>query len=159
MSDAFEVTVEQVPERTVLTERRRLRVDALPDFLRGAFEQQRAAIGAAAALAGAPFAVFHGPVTEDDDGPVEACTPVDGDVARVAGEHRTDPAHDEAFTAITRAQLEYPQVLRAYDAVAGWIAQRGGEVTGPPREVYLEDVDAAAPEDRIARIAFPCRVP
>lgn len=159
MSEVFEVAVETVPERTVVTEQRPLRVDALPDFLRGAFERQRVAIGAAAALAGAPFAVFHGPVTEEDDGPVEACTPVDGDIARVAAEHRADPAHDEAFTVITRAQLEYPAVLQAYDAVAGWVAQRGGEVTGPPREVYLEDVDAAAPHDRVARIAFPCRLP
>jgi effector-binding domain-containing protein len=159
MSDAFEVTIERVPERTVLTEQRRLRVDALAGFLRTAFEQQRAAIGAAAALAGAPYAVFHGPVTEDDDGPVEACTPVDGDVARVAAAHRVEPAHDEAFTTITRAQLEYPHVLRAYDAVAGWVEQQGGEIAGPPREVYLGDVDAAAPDDRIARIAFPCRTP
>ncbi|MDH2442526.1 hypothetical protein QDR37_01070 [Amnibacterium sp. CER49] len=159
MGDAFEVAVERVPERTVLTEQRRLRVDALADFVRGAFERQRAAVGSAAAIAGAPFAVFHGPVSEDEDGPVEACTPVDGDVSRVAAEHRTEPAHDEAFTTISRAQLEYPGVLRAYDAVVAWIEQRGGETTGAPREVYLGDVDAAAPDDRIARIAFPCRLP
>jgi hypothetical protein len=31
---------------------------------------------------------------------------------------RTEPAHDEAFTTITKAQWDYPAILAAYDAVA-----------------------------------------
>jgi len=31
---------------------------------------------------------------------------------------RTEPAHDEVYTTITKAQWAYPAILAAYDAVA-----------------------------------------
>ena len=51
---------------------------------------------------------------------------------------RTEPAHDEAFTTITKGEWEYPAILAAYDAVAGSAeaaARPGSRLSC--REVYL----------------------
>ncbi len=69
---------------------------------------------------------------------------------------RTEPAHDEAYTTITKAQWAYPAILAAYDAVAC-----SPEATARPgsrlscREVYLAEPDTIGEDDLICDIAFP----
>jgi len=75
---------------------------------------------------------------------------------------RVEPAQRLAYTRITKAQVEYPQILSAYDADAQWLGTNG-LTAGPPREVYFADFAAAAPTDEVCDIAFPfggiaCRV-
>jgi hypothetical protein len=58
-------------------------------------------------IAGAFFAIYHGQVNEDSDGPLEWCRPVPDDQAEELAEElaesvpeltlRTEPAHSEAF--------------------------------------------------------------
>ncbi|MFF4341522.1 MerR family transcriptional regulator [Kitasatospora sp. NPDC001540] len=151
-------TVEQrdVPEQLVLTERRRARPQDLDDFIGGAIGRLSALAAAAGGAAGAPFVVYHGQVDEDNDGPVELCLPVDPAAAPgLTAPHRIEPAHREAYTRITKAQLDYPQILSAYDAVCEWADGVGAERTGPGREVYFTDVMSAGPDDRVCDIAFP----
>src|SRR5256885_148641 len=60
------------------------------------------------------FVLYHGPVNNDEDGPVEVCVPVaDGD--------KRLPAGEIAFTEITGEQCRFPQILGAYDAVYRWV--------------------------------------
>lgn len=69
---------------------------------------------------------------------------------------RTEPAHDEAYTTITKSQWEYPAILAAYDAVGC-----SPEVSARPRsrlscrEVYLAEPAAIGADDLICDIAFP----
>jgi hypothetical protein len=69
---------------------------------------------------------------------------------------RTEPAHDEAFTTITKAQWDFPAILAAYDAVAA-----SAEVTARPRgrlscrEVYLAEPDDIGDDDLVCDIAYP----
>jgi hypothetical protein len=69
---------------------------------------------------------------------------------------RTEPAHDEAFTTITKAQWDFPAILAAYDAVAC-----SPEVANRPRsalscrEVYLTEPDTIGDDDLVCDIAFP----
>lgn len=69
---------------------------------------------------------------------------------------RTEPAHDEAYTTITKAQWQYPAILAAYDAVG-----RSPKVAERPnsrlscREVYLADPDQIEEDDLICDVAFP----
>ena len=79
---------------------------------------------------GPSFAIYHGTVTEDDDGPVEVGVPTpDGD--------RELPATEVAFTVARGEQTHYPQIIGAYDAIWDWAKTRGRELDGPPRETYL----------------------
>jgi effector-binding domain-containing protein len=71
---------------------------------------------------------------------------------------RREDAHREAFVRIKKAQVDYPQILSAYDAVAQWIGKEGRSVTASPREVYFTDWDAAGPNDEVCDVAFPVSV-
>jgi hypothetical protein len=116
----------------------------------------------AAHLAGAPPAgpftlIFHGVVDHESDGPVEAVLPCPaGTQASDLVGIRTEPAHDEAFTTITKAQWDYPAILAAYDAVA--CSPQAADRPRSPlscREVYLAEPDAVGEADLICDIAFP----
>jgi len=99
--------------------------------------------------------IYHGEVTEDSDGPAECALPVLGGLDLGGLQHRTEPAHREAFTRITVAQVEYPQIMSAYEAVDQWTREYGREVTGPPREVYLPGFADRGPHEDGCDIAFP----
>ncbi|MEV4560564.1 MerR family transcriptional regulator [Kitasatospora sp. NPDC049285] len=158
INEMFEIEQREVPEQLVLTERRRAYPKDLDGFIGGAIGRLSEAAEAYGGVVGAPFVVYHGDVNEDSDGPVEVCVPVDpARAAEVTVEHRVEPAHREAYTRITRAQVEYPQILSAYDAVCAWAETAGAERTGPGREVYFTDFMAAAPNDPACDIAFPVR--
>jgi hypothetical protein len=105
-----------------------------------------------------PFSlVFHGVVDHDSDGPLEATLACSDDVGatELIG-IRTEAAHDEAFTTITKAQWAYPAILAAYDAVAcspEVIARPGSRLSC--REVYLAEPDTITDGDLICDIAYP----
>jgi hypothetical protein len=69
---------------------------------------------------------------------------------------RTEEAHDEAFTTITKAQWDYPAILAAYDAVAcspEAAARPNGRLSC--REVYLAEPASINDDELICDIAFP----
>lgn len=102
------------------------------------------------------FVVYHGEVNHDSDGPVEVCLPIDPAAAeKVDAPTREEPAHREAYVRITKAQVAFPQILSAYEAVACHLAAQDVAASAPPREVYFTDLMAAGPDDEVCDIAFP----
>ena len=152
----FEIREREVPEQLVLTEQRHVRVTELPHWLPAAMQRLATSAQGYGGVAGAPFVVYHGAVNEDSDGPVEVCVPVSRtQEAATDGALRREPAHREAYVRLTKAQVAYPQILSAYDAVAQWIGAHGRSGTGSPREVYFTDWGAAGPTDEVCDVAFP----
>lgn len=149
----YEIDERDVPEQLVLTEQRRIREPHLDGWLDEAIGRLIAAAGGEPA--GEVFVVYYGEVDEDADGPVEVCVPVEH--ASDGAASRTEPAHRVAFTRLAKAQVEYPQILSAYDAVERWIIEQQRTAAGPPREVYFGDWDAAGPDDQVCDVAFPVR--
>lgn len=149
----FEIREREVPEQLVLTVQRHLRLEELAGFVQPALDRLLRTAERLGGAAGGEFVVFHGEVNQDSDGPVEVCVPVHHGSPEVAT--RVEPAHREAYVRLTKAQFEYPQVLSAYDAVEQWIGARRVTCTGPPREVHLADVDAAALTDEVCDVAYP----
>ena len=78
--------------------------------------------------AGPDFVVYHGEVNEQADGPVEVALPTE------TGEHEL-PETEVAYTVAEGADTEFPAILGAYDAVAGWAKRNGRELAGPPLEI------------------------
>jgi len=152
----FEIQVRDVPEQTVLTEEGRMLADALPGWIGAALWRQHAALDEAGGPAGPPAVLYHGPVTMETEGLVEACTPVAaGAAAGLGAPTRVEPAHREAYVTIPKSLVAFPEILTAYDAVESWITERGETMTGSPREVYFGDFEAAGPDDPVVDIAFP----
>lgn len=153
----YDIQTRDVPEQKVLSTQRNINAGDLPGFIDDACSRLLGHLQAGGIAVGGPaFVVYHGEVTEDSDGPVEVCVPFAGAVepAGTLGV-RLEPAHAEAYTRIPKRELRFPEILRAYDAVADWLHQREQRLTLPPREVYFTDVAAAGDDDPAADIAFP----
>ena len=101
----------------------------------------------------------HGEVDEDGDGPVEQILPISPDrVTEATLPTRTEPAHWEADVTVTRAQIRYPDIMSAYDAVENWIGANGRTIAGPARESYFADPSEGPDNEPVADIAFPIRL-
>jgi hypothetical protein len=103
--------------------------------------------------------IYHGEVNLDSDGPVEVCLPIPARGLASDAAMRLEPAHREAYVRIRKAQVEYPQILSAFDAVAQWLATRELTSSAPPREIYFADFNAAAATDEVCDVAFPIEQP
>lgn len=154
----FDIHQREVPEQLVLTEQRHVHAAELPGWLRAATDRLDKAAQAHGGLAGSWFVVYHGEVDEDSDGPVEVCAPISlVHEGPADASMRREPAHREAYVRLRKAQVEYPQILSAYDAVEHWISSQGLADAGNPREVYFTDFDSAAPTDEVCDVAYPIR--
>ena len=148
-----------VTEQLVLTEQRHVYVGQLI-WTQEATGRLVANAGRCGGVAGQRFVIFHGLVSADSDGPVEVCVPVahpPDDPAKLAW--RVEPAHDEAFIAITRANYEFPAILSVYDQLRHWASAPGRQVAGSPRQVYAPGAEPlfAAPDEHICDVAIPFR--
>jgi len=155
----FEVKTREVPEQKVLTVQRNVYVEDLPPFIEEAMNALYGHLAQAGAEAGeTSFVIYHGAVNEDSDGPVEVCVPFTGSV-ELMGEMRVrlEPAHQEAFTRISKAQVEFPGILKAYDAVYHWVQEHEHEGTASPREVYFAPWGELGPDDPACDVAWPFR--
>lgn len=154
--DMYEIKERAVPAQLVLTEQRHTTVEGLQPWLEVTFGRLWSTAESLGGGSAPLFVIYHGQVDEDNDGPVEVCLPInpDGqDLSQVAT--RTEPAHREAYTRIKKAQVEFPQILSAYDAVEQWITENGKTIGAGPREVYFTDFMNAGPDDEVVDIAFP----
>lgn len=154
----YDVRERDVPEQLVLAEKRALRITDLKKWLPDVMCRLAETAERHGGLGGDQFVIYHGEVNEDSDGPVEACAPVLSPAGLPADlVVRHEAAHREVYVTVTRAQLEFPQILSAYDAVADWIGAAGLSPAGSPREVYPRGVDVAAagPDDPVCQVAYP----
>jgi hypothetical protein len=152
----FEVHTRQVPSRRLMSIERRLHGHQTAAFVKEAKAAFRAHLGDIEPVG--PFSlIFHGPVNDQADGPLEAVLVVPAEVepTELIGV-RVEPAHDEAYTTITKRQWDFPAILAAYDAVAGSpeaTERQGAQLSC--REVYLAEPDEIGDDDLICDIAFP----
>jgi len=152
----FPIQTRHVPAQRVMSMQRRLRAPETEGFVR---EAKAAFAGHLNGISPTgPFTlIFHGVVDHESDGPLEAILGCPDEV-QVTDEIgiRVEPAHDEAFTTITKAQWDFPAILAAYDAVAG-----SAEVAARPkgrlscREVYVAEPETIGADDFVCDIAFP----
>jgi DNA-binding transcriptional MerR regulator len=121
----FEVKIRETSAQRYASRTAKLHVAELEGFITGTIGEL-----AADGMDGAPFCIFHGPVNETDDGPVEVGVPRgSGDRELAAGEL--------AYTVVDEANANFPEILGAYDAIARWAKEHGREFAGSPREIYL----------------------
>jgi DNA-binding transcriptional MerR regulator len=136
----YDVLTKQVGERSYVSRTERVLVSELDAYLSETF----AALGPPDE--DRPFVIFHGPVNNEEDGPIEVCVPKNGGDKRL-------PAGEVAFTEIAGAQCEFPEVLGAYEAVYRWAKEHGREPGGPPREIHVDP----SPGAMRLEVALPLR--
>jgi DNA-binding transcriptional MerR regulator len=155
----YSVATREVPAQQVVSQTRSVVVKDLVPFIMDAYTTLEGRLRTANRTPEqAWFVIYHGEVNEDSDGPVEVCLPYPGSAIGEAGEGvvaRIEPARREAYTTVTRAQTQFPDILEAYAAVEQWIDDNDATVAGSPREVYFVDGSKIAPDDPFCDVAFP----
>jgi DNA-binding transcriptional MerR regulator len=153
----YQVHTRAVPEQRVLTVSRHVKQPELVPFTMEAIDQLFTALDGTSAKTESPwFAIYHGVVDADSDGPVEVCLPFVGELEAPTGmQIRIEPAHHEAFTTVDLEHTKFPDILEAYDAVRGYLGREGLEPTGSPREVYFAEPTNLSPGDPFCDIAWP----
>jgi DNA-binding transcriptional MerR regulator len=126
----FEVQTKQVESQPYVGRTKRTRVPELEPFIVETIKD----LMAANEPSGNAFAVYHGAVNEQDDGPVEVGLPT------AAGDKQL-PGGEVAYTNVQGDQCQFPEILGAYDAIARWARENGRELAGPPREIYRDERD------------------
>ncbi len=130
-------------DRAVLSVLRRMRPDEMDQVISGEARRLREIARAAGlTVTGDAFGIFHAPVTDESDGPLEIVVPVDdlvppdtdrldADVRsyRLAGGHVAE-RHAEG------RETDFPDILARYDEVHAWITASGRTPVGPPREIW-----------------------
>jgi DNA-binding transcriptional MerR regulator/effector-binding domain-containing protein len=154
--EMYQIQERDMPEQIVLTEQRHVLVDELPSWIGAAGMRLMKSAEGHGGVTGPMLVIYHGEVNQDSDGPVEVCIPI-RNVNESANDAavRREPAHREAYTRITKAQVAFPQIVSAYEAVDQWIRSNGKQLSASPREVYFADWDASGPNDEVCDIAFP----
>ncbi len=152
----FTIQTRSVAEQRVMSIQRRLFAKDIDNFVTEAKQAFNDHLGTVEAAG--PFTViFHGIVDHEQNGPIEIVLGCDETVqATDQIGIRTEPAHDVAYTTITKAEWAFPAILAAYDAVAcsPEVAARGGSPLSC-REVYVAEPDDIGDDDHICDVAFP----
>ena len=78
--------------------------------------------------------VYHGEVSWESDGPIEVRVPV---VDRDAADG-TEPEGTEFVTDVPFGEVQFPTILRSFDAVRDAAARDHYRASGSPREIYLD---------------------
>ena len=154
--DMHEIQERDIPDQLILTEQRHTTVAGLTDWMGAAIGRHWQTAEAYGGISGPIFVIFHGKVDEDSDGPVEVCGPISApEGTNVTHPNRVEPAHHEVYVRLRKSQVQFPQILAAYDAGERWVRENGRTIGGSPREVYFTDFMHAGPDDEVTDIAWP----
>ena len=156
-----DVHVRDVPARALLTVTENLtapEVGAFAGPLFGLFGGPT--VPRPTGIAGRPFLTYQAEVTQDSDGPVEFCCPVEESAIDEVGlrypdmARKSDPAGREVYLGVTKAEMG---TMLAFEKLRGWFTETHAEPGGHPRQIFLVDPDTAAPQDIVYELAIPLR--
>ena len=134
-----EPTTRTESDRPVLSVLRRMRPDEM-DVVIGEQVDRLSSMAATAGLTvtGPPFGIFHAPITDDSNGPLEIALPVDGLTEPADGDVRSyrlggGPVAERLAEG---KETDFPEILALYDEVHAWITSSGRTSVAPPREIW-----------------------
>jgi DNA-binding transcriptional MerR regulator len=143
-SATYDVGLRDLPDRQVLCLQRHLHASEMLTVGKEFVNKFRGGtVPALDGVAGAPFVIFYGHVSEDSDGPVEWCRPVPADQAAELADRfpeltrRTDPAHQEAFVHLPSAEEAGQQWLPVLQAMEAWGEAHHRQPAGGIRQLLI----------------------
>jgi DNA-binding transcriptional MerR regulator len=158
---SYDIQTRTIGERTLLSISRHLHMDETDAFFGDAFARLRSAAPGVEGIAGCPFLVFYGEVSDDSDGPMELCRPVASfsaaDPVAADVQVRVEPAHDEVYIRVALKDMGWPALMPAADALEAWIRGQGREPAGALRQVLIADQRTAAPDTPVCDLSVPLR--
>jgi len=135
---SLEVNINKIPAQQVLSSTQHIKVNKLDSTIRTSLNAMYALLKEQKLeAAGAPFGIYHGPINEQEDGPIEICITVNGNVnSKGDVEVKELQGGDAACVMTVGPETDFPAILGAYDAAADWIQKNGYAMAESPREVW-----------------------
>ena len=133
------------------------------DAARAVADYWASAESSMAGIAGCPFLVYYGEVSEDSDGPMELCRPLADDSAADPAtemadvQRRVEPAHEEAFIRLAMKDMGWPALAPAVDTLEAWMREQRREPAGALRQVLIADQRTATPDTLVCDLSVPLR--
>lgn len=135
------------PEQPVLSALLRTTVEALDEGMEATLAVlQERATASGVTVSGPAFGIFHAPISEESNGPLEVCLPIQELPAQLAsGQSVTHDPEVRAYALaggsfasveVSGAETSYPAILAAYDQACEWIESEGKQRVGRPREIW-----------------------
>jgi DNA-binding transcriptional MerR regulator len=154
----FDVKTRHVESCKVATIAKSVFQPELDAFISGSFAQIHEHVRNSKLTATMPqWVIFYGPVTPDSASMVEVCVPFLGALEPTNNiAIKLEFAHEEAYARLTKDEMEFPGILHAYDAVAGWLKANNKTCSSlSSREVYFADWMSTAGHELVCDITFP----
>ncbi|HET9142579.1 MerR family transcriptional regulator [Actinophytocola sp.] len=162
----YEVLVRAMPDRAVVSAIRHVHAAQAGDTLGALLARMRQAGPGLPGLAGCPYTIYHGAVSDDSDGPVEIVRPMTDlptaeQAAATLGDIQAhlDPAHDEIAIRLTMAEAAWPAVFPALDAIQAHLTTIGRTPAGPPRQVLIADWRTTPADQPACDLVIPLAAP
>jgi DNA-binding transcriptional MerR regulator len=153
----YDIQTRTIPGRTLVAVTRHVHANEAGPFFSDAFARLRAAGPGIEGIAGCPFVVYYGEVSDDSDGPVELCRPVAAGPADPDLPARTEPSHEEVFIRVAMKDTGWPALAPAADALEAWIRERRRAPAGALRQVLIADQRTAGPDTAVCDLSVPLR--
>ena len=153
----YDIQTRTIPGRKLVAITRHVHANETGPFFSDAFARLRAAGPGLEGIAGCPFVVYYGEVSDDSDGPVELCRPVAADPAQSDLQARTEPSHEEVFIRVAMKDMGWPALAPAVDALEAWIRERRRAPAGALRQVLIADQRTARPDTPVCDLSVPLR--
>jgi DNA-binding transcriptional MerR regulator len=156
---SYDITTRAIPQRTIVSISRHLYAGETGPFFADAFARLRSAAPGLEGIAGCPYLIFYGEVSDDSDGPLELCRPVarHPDQAAEGVQVREEPAHTEAYIRVAMKDMGWPALAPAVDALEAWVRGQRRELAGTLRQVLIGDQRTATPDTPVCDLSLPLK--
>lgn len=170
---SYEIQTRAIPGRKLLSISRHVHAAETDAFFNDAFARLRSAARGVEGVAGCPFLVFYGEVSDDSDGPIELCRPVapettldslafdstafDSTTAVPDVQFREETAHDEVFIRLALKDTGWPALAPAIDALEAWVREQQRKPAGALRQVLIADQRTATADTPVCDLTVPLR--
>lgn len=157
----YDVSVRTIPARTLLSTSETLTADQIGAFATPLFMLFGGpTIPRPDGEAGRPFLRYHSEISNDSEGQVEFCCPVDAaDVDRITDLYSdmtpsTEGAVREAFISVPKANM---MTTLGVESLRQWLSDHHEEAVDGPRQIFLRDPATAESTDPVYELAVALR--
>ncbi len=147
-----DVQIKQLPAQNVLLIRKRVTTATIGEAMGAAFDTlMRHATATGAQFAGPPCVLY--PQMPDGEFEIDVCAPVAPGAAAGQDVELQELPASEAATLMH--QGPYDAVGPSWQVLLQWVAASGRPISGPMREVYLNEPGTVAPEELLTELSVP----
>lgn len=151
---SYEISIEDLKAQQIATVKYHSSLANISDnIMKGLSALMNSMGNAQAQPAGAPMVIYHSVIDQDTEGDIEVAIPV---AAPFSDDDAVTGRELEAGTmAVTVHKGPYEKLSAAYHSITDWIDNNGYDISGAPREIYLNDPQQVSQEEILTRLEFP----